>query len=127
MGQLIKHIRQAGIHKQYRSIYEEFKALKPRKQKKFVEQNRQALDLYKSAGEYFKACFRGHEMPTVREWKQEFAALSQKRQGLYDRYDLLWDEAKAVDRLRHNVENVLRREHTRTRPRNRTRGRELER
>ena len=121
MGQLTEHIRQAGIRKKYRPVYEEYKVLKPRKQKKFVEQNRQALDLYKSAGEYFKACFRGRETPTVREWKQEFAALSQKRQGLYDRYDSLKDEARGIDRLRYNVEVVLRRERARARPKTRTR------
>ena len=123
MGQLTEHIRQAEVRKKYRPIYEEYKALKPRKQKKFVEQNCEALDLYKSAGEYFKVCFRGRETPTVREWKQELSALSKKRVGLYERYDSLHDEAKAVDRLRYNVENVLRRERARTRPQSRNRSR----
>jgi len=127
IGQLTEHIRQAGIRKKYRPIYEKYKVLKPRKQKKFVEQNREALDLYKSAGEYFKACFRGRETPTVREWKQELAVLAKRRDGLYDRYDSLRDEAKAVDRLRYNIENVLDRERARTRPRNRTRSQSMER
>ena len=73
--------------------------------------------------------FRGRETPIVREWKQELSALSKKRDGLYERYDLLRDEARAVDRLRYNVENVLRRERVRTRPqsRNRLRNRGMER
>jgi len=125
MEQLAEHIRQAGIRKKYRPIYEEYKALKPRKQKKFVEQNRQALDLHKYAGEYLKACYKGREMPTVREWKQELAVLSKKRDGLYLRYDLLQDEAKAVDRLRYNVEAVLDRERNRARPKNRIRDRRM--
>ena len=125
MEQLSEHIRQAGIRKKYRPIYEEYKALKPRKQKKFVEQNRQALDLHKSAGEYLKTCYKGREMPAVREWKKELAALSKQRDGLYGRYDSLCDEAKAIDRLRHNVEAVLDRERNRTRPKNRVQDRRV--
>ena len=127
MEQLTEYIRQAGIRKQYRPIVEKYRALKPRKQKKFFEENRQALTLYKSAGDYLKECYRGKEMPTVREWKQELSVLSKKRQGLYEQYDLLKDEAQAVDRLRYNVEAVLNRERVRTRPRNRTKNKGMQR
>ena len=62
----------------------------------------------KSDVECFKVCFRGRETPTVWEWKQEFSALSKKRDGLYEQYNMLRDEAKAADRIRYNVENALR-------------------
>ena len=127
MEQLTEHIRQAEIHRQHRPVYEEYKALKPRKQSKFYEANRQALDLYKSAGSYLKEHLKGQAKLPIRAWKEEYATLSQRRQTLYERYDSLKDKAKAIDRLRYNVENVLRRERTRMRTKNRKRSRGWER
>jgi len=123
MGQLTEHIRQAGIRKQHRPTYEEYKALKPRKQKKFAEENKSALVQYKAASEYLKGHRNDKNQIPIQAWKKELAALSQKREGIYARYASLKDEAKAVGRLRHNVEAVLNRERARTRPQNRNRSR----
>jgi len=127
MDALKEHYRQAGIYKENRPIYEEYKALKPRKQAKFYEANRAALMLYDHAAKYLKPLLNDKNQIPIQTWKKELAALSQKRDGLYEKYDTLKDEAKAVDRLRYNVEDVLRRERARTRPRNRTRSQSMER
>ncbi|MCL2562707.1 MAG: MobA/MobL family protein [Oscillospiraceae bacterium] len=127
MDVLAECIRQVDIRREHRSIYEEYRALTPRKQAKFFAENESALVQYEAAGEYLKGRRNDRNQIPMRAWKKELDTLSEKRRGLYVGYDLLKVRVRDVEKVRYAVEDVLSRERVRGRRRNRARDRGMER
>jgi len=107
MNTLEKHIKQAETYMEHRPLYEQYKNLGPRKQKKFHEANRAGLTLYEAAERYLKPVLNGHPVP-LKSWKEEYSKLLTTRDGLSRKYSALKGKVGNVERIKHYAENFMR-------------------
>jgi hypothetical protein len=82
MKALAEHIKQGETYLAHRPLCEQYQNQKPRKRNKFYEANRAGLAPYKAAERYLGPVLNGRPLP-LRSWKDEYAKLAIKRDGIY--------------------------------------------
>jgi hypothetical protein len=114
---LDKHIKQAGIIKQYSGIYRQYKQQKPKDQEAFFEKNRAPLTLYEAAERHIKGVLNGRAEIPLKSWEKEQEQKTADKNKLNKRFNFLRDEVKEVEKIHRNVYDILREEQREQQPR----------
>jgi len=120
---LDEHIKESAYHLVFREIYQKYKQLKPRKQKKFFEDHRREIMLFESADRYFTEHINRHTVLPIKQWREERDRLTAEKNRLYLEYNALSGEVREVELIRRSVYEIMRQEQNRSQP-TRARGRE---
>ena len=143
---LDEHIKQADNYKKYKAVsrhyndlYSEYQSAqnatglfaKSKAQKaldfanNYYESNRTELTLFNAAERYIKDVMQGRydpkKLPPITKWKAEFKTLSADKDLIYREYYSLKDEVKEVEKVRRQVEGILREDKGRSVPLRKTR------
>lgn len=120
---LDEHIKQAEIYREHTKINGLYQKQKPKDKDIFFEANRRELTLYQSAEKYLKNHLNGRNRIPMSAWKAEREKLTADKKRLYHEYQIIKDKTKKVERIRRNVQEIVR---TETRSESRKRGRDLD-
>jgi hypothetical protein len=142
---LDEHIKHSGNYKAYRSqkahyeeLYSEYTKLTKskgfgaeRKAQKaldiantYYESSRMEITLYEAAERHLKQHLNGRNEIPLPSWKKEREKLNAEKKTLYAEYHLLKSEVKEMEKIKWNVEVVMR-EEARDRQRQKSHGMEL--
>ena len=135
---LDEHIKQAENYKKYRAVsrcynelYSEYQSAqnatglfaKGKAQKaldfanNYYESNRAELTLFNAAERYIEDVMQERydpkKLPPITKWKAEFKSLSADKDLIYREYYSLKDEVKGVEKVRRQVEGILREDNER--------------
>lgn len=102
LATLKKHIEQADIYLKYKG-------------KKSLTEAEQIL--FTAAKNYLKGVMNGKTILPTKAWKEEYAKLTNQRNGLNQRYVALKDEVREAEQIRKSVYSIMRQEQREQQPR----------
>jgi len=108
----------------YNKYIEEYNAQRPWKRKAFEDDNRLIINNYETSKSYIESVLNSNKKIPIVAWQKEYSELYGKLQKLTGEYQSLKDEVSAVNKIRVNVYDILRKERQREQPR---RSRDMER
>jgi len=107
LNTLAEHLKQSDNYFANKKYNDEFRALPPRKQKKYCEENRDKLQVFEVAKDYLKAVLNGRTTIPTKSWREEFEKLTAERSQLNQRYLKLKSDVDEVAKILKNVEQIL--------------------
>ena len=114
---LDEHIKESAYHLEFREIYQKYKQLKPRKQKKFFEDHRREIMLFEAADRYFSEHRVDTQAPLpIKQWREEHERIITDKNRLYRDYSALSGEVREVEIIRRSVYDIMRQEAQRSQP-----------
>ena len=105
LSDLSEKLKQAEIYRQYRPVYKEYSAQKPKKKENFYNDHTAELILYDSAVRFLKRNFNHGKLP-VAEWRAQIDELTPKKKSLYADMYKLRDEVKTVDDIKKQLDSI---------------------
>lgn len=88
-------------------FYDEYKALSPRKQKKFAEENAPALERFHSAGASLSSLYPDGRFPSVLSLEKQRDNLEAERRSLYQKYSQLKKMSADIYKASRTIEEYL--------------------
>jgi len=141
METLDEHIRNSGNYKWYRGnkaqydkLYAQYETIKNTKRfgaerraqkalntaNEYYETHRTEIALFESAERYLKDMLQGRfdadKLPPIIKWSAERGKLAAEQKRLNQEYVSLKGEVKEVEKIRRDVDDIIREETRRTRP-----------
>jgi len=104
---LVERLKQVAIHKENKPFYDEYKALPPRKQKKYATEHKTALDLFKSANSYLKKHRNKDGKIPVGAWIKERDNLLKEKNEIRKSTMSLSERLRQIDRIRKGAKEVM--------------------
>ena len=104
---LVPCLKQAEIYKKNKPFYDEYKALPPRKQKKYVTEHKKELDLFKSANSYLKKYRNKDGKIPVSAWIKERDNLLKEKNEISKSTMSLSERLRQIDRIRKGAKEVM--------------------
>jgi hypothetical protein len=112
---LDEHIKQAGYHREFLNIHKKYERQKPKNREAFREAHRREITLFETADRYLKDVLNGHEVPPVKAWISELVEKTAKHELLSEKFTLLKEETRKVERIKRSVDDILQKDPSRTR------------
>ena len=103
---LIERLKQVAIHKENKPFYDEYKALPPRKQKKYAAEHKTELDLFKSANNYLKKHRNKDGKIHVAAWIRERDNLLKEKKEISKSTMSLAERLRQIDRIRKGAKET---------------------
>ncbi|MCL2843694.1 MAG: hypothetical protein FWE28_09640 [Oscillospiraceae bacterium] len=100
-------LKQAEIYKKNKPFYDEYKALPPRKQKKYVVEHKRELDLFKSANSYLNKHRNKDGKIPVAAWVKERDNLLKEKKEISKSTMSLSERLRQIDRIRKMARETL--------------------
>ena len=107
---LLWPMKQAFDAYQHKAVHRQYQEQKPKKQAAFAEQHHAQITLLEAAERYLKGVMNGRTSLPIKAWKAEREKLMDEKKRLNREYTLLKDETAAVERIRKNVNEIMRTE-----------------
>lgn len=97
-------------YNQYKSIHKQLAKVKPEKREQFEQRHSRELILYDAAARYLKELKDSGEGITQKAWQREIDQLTAGKQTDTLAMKSMWEDLKAVERLRKTAEQLSRQE-----------------
>ena len=107
LNTLDEHLKQSENYFANKKYFDELAVLKPRKQKKYVEEHRAELTVFRSANSYLKAVLNGRPTIPVQSWREEFEKLTTEKSVLNAEYLQAKSDVENVAKIQKSVSEIL--------------------
>jgi len=104
---LVEHLKQVKIHKKNKPFYDEYKALAPRKQKKYAAEHKKELELFKSASAYLNKHRNKDGKIPLAAWIKERDSLMKEKNEISKSTMSLSERLRQIDRIRKGAKEVM--------------------
>jgi ATP-dependent exoDNAse (exonuclease V) alpha subunit len=99
-------LKQVAIHKKTKPFYDAYKALPPRKQKKYFAEYKKELELFKSANAYLNKHRNAEGKIPVAAWVKEHQQLTAEKKEISKSTMSLSERFRQIDRIRKKAKEV---------------------
>jgi len=100
-------LKQVATHKENKPFLDEYKALPPRKQKKYLAEHKVELTMYKSAGDYLNSHRNAEGKIPLAAWVKERDGLLKEKNEISKSTMSLKDQLRQVDRIRKSARETM--------------------
>jgi len=97
---LNEHLKQVEIHKKNKPFFDEYKALPPRKQKKYFAEHKKELELFKSANSYLSKHQNAEGKIPIAAWVKERDSLMKAKNEISKSTMSLSERLRQIERIR---------------------------
>jgi len=104
---LVEHLKQVAIHKENKPFLDEYKALPPRKQKKYFAEHKTELELFKSANSYLNKHRNAEGKIPLAAWVKERDGLLKEKNEISKSAMSLTERLRQIDRIRKGAREVM--------------------
>ena len=104
---LVEHLKQVAVYKENKPFYDEYKALPPRKQKKYFAEHKTELDLFKSANGYLNKHRNKDGKIPLAAWVKERDNLLKEKKEISKSTMSLSERLRQIDRIRKRAKETM--------------------
>ena len=102
-----KHIEQAEKYAKYKTVYNQYQQLPPKKQATFYEQHTAAIIHFEAAERYLKQHMGNKKSLPLKAWKNEAAQLAAAKTVLQNDFAVLREEVRQVEVIKRTMEKAV--------------------